>query len=80
MNSNAATVATNLPVPRTPLSQRLLQHVTGAWRDWRAQVRLAREIRALEALSDATLRDIGLAERVPYRPPQPLRDYERGRW
>ena len=80
MNSNAVTCQTILTPQKPPLLQRWVQHLTDAWKAWRAQARLAAEIRALEALSDATLRDIGLAERVPYRPTLALRDYERGRW
>ena len=80
MDSNTATCISPLPPVTQAVWRRLLRHALATWRAWRAQVRWSREIRALEALSDATLRDIGLAERVPYSPACPLRDYERGRW
>jgi hypothetical protein len=37
-------------------------------------------MRALEGLSDATLRDLGLAERAMKRPTLSALDYERSRW
>jgi uncharacterized protein YjiS (DUF1127 family) len=48
---------------------------------WRDQRRLDAELRTLEALSDETLRDIGLAERVLPRMPTPSLLYrDRGLW
>jgi len=77
---SSAICAPTMATPKRPVLPRLAQAIVGAWRAWRAQVRLAREIRALEALSDTTLRDIGLAERVLHRPTSWLREYDRSRW
>lgn len=80
MNHNAAIcTSTVLPSP-SPLLQRWAGHIGAAWRGWRAQARLNNELRALEALSDGTLRDIGMAERVLQQPTLSALDYERGRW
>jgi uncharacterized protein YjiS (DUF1127 family) len=69
-----------LPTQR-PLLQRWLADLTEGWEAWRARAAESRALRAMEGLSDETLRDIGMAERLP---PQPvslgLLDYERGRW
>ena len=53
----------------------------GAWQRWLAY----REVQAYESalcgLSDQTLRDIGMAERVSHhRTTLGMLDYERGRW
>jgi uncharacterized protein YjiS (DUF1127 family) len=48
---------------------------------WRANADLRAQLRALEGLSDATLRDIGMAERMPVRQPGlSAIDYERLRF
>jgi len=48
---------------------------------WRAAAHQRRCLRALRGLSDETLRDIGMAERLPPRPETlGLLDYERSRW
>ena len=72
---------------RTPraLPQRLwlwLQEYAAAWRaQARARMQLRAQLRSLQGLSDGTLRDIGMAERMPYQPHTlGLLDYERGRW
>lgn len=67
-----------------PLAERWLDDVKvqidRAWRRWKAVRRLHAEQRALQGLSDATLRDIGLAE-LRYDDPMLGRfDWERGRW
>jgi uncharacterized protein YjiS (DUF1127 family) len=47
----------------------------------REQARLRAEWRSLQGLSDSTLRDIGLAERIPEpRYTLGMLDHERGRW
>ena len=59
------------------------------WRDtlaatveaWRVQRAAQREVQALHGLSEETLRDIGMAERMaPRQPTLGTLDYERGRW
>lgn len=72
---------------RTPraLPQRLWLWLQEHAAAWRAQARERRQLRAqlrsLQGLSDSTLRDIGMAERMPYQPQTlGLLDYERGRW
>jgi len=70
---------------RRPLWARLWRHF---WLDvqafvasWRAAAHQRRCLRALRGLSDETLRDIGMAERLPPRPETlGLLDYERSRW
>ena len=76
--SSAVTV-TSIPSAR-PVFQRWAGSLINAWKAWRAQVILDREMRALEGLSDATLRDLGLAERAMKRPTLSGLDYERSRW
>ena len=79
MNTAANCMPTILPT-RPTLLRRLERAVVDAWAAWRARSRLHAELRALQALSDATLRDIGLAERVLDQPGLSALDYERGRW
>ena len=79
MNTATAYTATVLAT-RHPLLQRWGWRLLAAWQAWREQARGNAELRALEALSDATLRDIGMAERVLQQPGVSLIDYERGRW
>jgi uncharacterized protein YjiS (DUF1127 family) len=78
--STRSPVSTRLPT-RTPLLERVRGMLAEAWRGWQARRRLAAELRALQALDEATLRDLGLAERVlRQQPTLGLHDYERGRW
>lgn len=66
---------------RQPPCVRWRLDMAAAWQAWRAQRAAQAGWRALEGLSDSTLRDIGLAERLPYRPPTlGTHDLERGRW
>jgi hypothetical protein len=58
----------------------LQQSLSLAWRRWADSRRAEAERRALECLSDATLRDIGLAERGCPSPTLGRLDWERGRW
>ena len=69
----------------TPWPQRAWRRVADRLSDlraqWRRQSRERAERLLLESLSDSTLRDIGLAERVPVRPwTLGVLDQERGRW
>lgn len=80
MNHNAVIGTTPVLSTQSPLLQRLVEQLSAAWKGWRAQTRLDNELRALESLSDATLRDIGMAERVPQQATLSSIDYERGRW
>jgi uncharacterized protein YjiS (DUF1127 family) len=71
-----------IPLPtRRPLLQRLwldLQHLRQCWRE---HAEVQQQLRALRGLSDSTLRDIGMAERMPVQSATlSLADYERGRW
>lgn len=76
----SAPVVMVLPTHR-PLLQRIWLDLQGWRQSWRAHAELRRQLRALEGLSDSTLRDIGLAERLPVqRPGLSLMDLERGRW
>jgi hypothetical protein len=67
-----------------PLAERWLDDVKTqvglAWRRWNEVRRLHAEQRALEGLSDSTLRDIGMAERGYRSPTLQGLDWERGRW
>ena len=71
---------TRLPTQR-PLLARLWLDLQSVIASWQAAAHQRQCLRALQGLSDETLRDIGMAERLP---PQPqtlgLLDYERGRW
>lgn len=58
----------------------LREDLRAAWVSWQAARRAHAEHRTLAALSDATLRDIGLAERRYDEPTLPRLDWERGRW
>lgn len=58
----------------------LREHLLAAWACWQAARRAHAEQRTLDALSDATLRDIGLAERRNDQPTLARIDWERGRW
>jgi hypothetical protein len=80
MNSNAAICTTPIVSAQSPLLSRWASAIGAAWQDWRAKSRMYSELRALEGLSDGTLRDIGLAERVLQQPTLSALDYERGRW
>ncbi|HZF81384.1 MAG TPA: hypothetical protein VEZ89_16530 [Rubrivivax sp.] len=80
MSSICTAASTPVVSSAEPLLQRWGRLVVYAWKTWRAQVILQRELRALEGLSDATLRDLGLAERALKRPTLSELDYERGRW
>ena len=79
MNTAATCTAIVLPT-RRPLLQRWRNSLGEIWAAWRQQARRHAEMRSLEGLSDATLRDIGLAERVFQQPTRSSIDYERGRW
>jgi uncharacterized protein YjiS (DUF1127 family) len=49
------------------------------WEKWQEQTASQRRLRALQGLSDATLRDIGLADQMPpRREPFSMLDFERG--
>ena len=68
-----------------PLWARLWSHfwidVQAVVASWRAAAHQRQCLRALQGLSDETLRDIGMAERLPSRSQTlGLLDYERGRW
>jgi len=64
-----------------PWWQREWLAALAAVRRWSQRSRERAALRALEGLSEHTLRDIGLAERLPSRPATlGLMDYERGRW
>ena len=83
--NTATTCATNCPTTptrstRAAVLQRLQWRLAGTWAAWRRQSRLHAELRALEGLSDATLRDIGLSDRVLQQPGLSALAYERGRW
>ena len=67
------------PLHTEPLLHRCAARLATAWQRWRERRRLDNELRSLAGLSDATLRDIGLAERVQ-RPQATWPDLERGRW
>ena len=60
--------------------RRVLAWAQALWHTLQQQSQRRSEDRALRLLSDATLRDIGLAERVPQQPTLGVLDYERGRW
>lgn len=77
MNTTCTTVV--LPT-RRPLLQRWWLWLGQMSMAWRARTRLNAELRALQGLSDATLRDIGMAERVVRQPALSATDYERGIW
>ena len=64
-----------------PLWQRLWLAAAATVAAWRHAARQRAEWRALEGLSDETLRDIGMAERLlPRQPTLPWVDVDRGRW
>ncbi len=55
--------------------------VRAAWLAQRAKARLRAEWRSLQGLSDATLRDIGMADRqIEPHYTLGVQDHERGRW
>jgi uncharacterized protein YjiS (DUF1127 family) len=75
--------ATLVPTQRPRLlrwAQALQETLSAAGRHWHAARRLHAEQRALEGLPDATLRDIGLAERGRAEPTLNRFDWERGGW
>ena len=77
------TVCCPAPALRTqrPIWERLWLDLRAEWSAWRAAVFERQCHLALQGLSDETLRDIGMAERLPSRPQTlGLLDYERGRW
>lgn len=85
----AACCPVAIPAPAIPTQRGWLQRgwagLQAAWRrgiqDHRDRARLRAEWRSLQGLSDATLRDIGLAERQPWPSHSlGLRDVERNRW
>ena len=64
-----------------PWWQREWLEALAAVQRWSQRSRERAALRALEGLSEHTLRDIGLAERLPSRSATlGLMDYERGRW
>jgi uncharacterized protein YjiS (DUF1127 family) len=81
--ANACCTPVVVPTHR-PLALRWLEDVRedllAAWSNWQAARRAHAEQRTLDALSDATLRDIGLAERRWDDPTLSRVDWERGRW
>lgn len=77
------TVCCPLPVVPTarPWWQAFWMDLQDALRAWRASQLERLTLRSLQGLSDHTLRDIGMAERLPAMPTTlGLMDYERGRW
>ncbi len=83
MNTVHCAASTALPLASTGNRwwPALRETVARHWLAW--QERSARDAcwRALEHLDDRTLHDLGLAERLPYRPPTlPTHDFLRGRW
>ncbi len=50
------------------------------WQARQARAAMYRQLQALRVLDCATLRDLGLAERVPNDRTLGALDYERGRW
>jgi hypothetical protein len=76
---NTAHRPVRLPTQR-PLLQRLVSEVRSLRQAWQERRRYAAEQRALRGLDEATLRDLGLAERRLDGPTLPMTDYERGRW
>ena len=82
MNATHTVCCPSLPLPtQRPLWQRAWLDVQSAWQSWQAAAYQRQCQRALQGLSEETLRDIGMAERLPPRPQTlGLLDYERGRW
>lgn len=71
---------TQAPTQR-PLWARLGLGLQAAVASWQAAAYQRHCQRALQGLSEETLRDIGMAERLPSQPQTlGLLDYERGRW
>jgi len=59
----SVTLYPGTPVPtRRPLWQRLADDLVLGWRGWQAAREAQRRLRALEGLSEHTLRDIGMAQ------------------
>lgn len=64
-----------------PLWARVVLGLQAAVASWQAAAYQRHCQRALQGLSEETLRDIGMAERLPSQPQTlGLLDYERGRW
>jgi uncharacterized protein YjiS (DUF1127 family) len=57
-----------------------VQATVNAYVAWGERARARANWRAMQGLSDQTLRDIGWAERLPLRPTLGTLDYERSRW
>lgn len=73
-------VATRRPLPLRWWED-LQARAHALWRAHRAHAQLRAERRSLQGLSDATLRDIGLADRqVDPAYTLGVMDHERGRW
>ena len=78
--THTCNLVTVLPVQR-PLWVRAWSCMQAVAAAWRAAAHQRQSLRALQGLSDETLRDIGMAERLPSRSQTlGLLDYERGRW
>ena len=57
------------PIPtRSAMWRRAIADMSQAWAAWRAGVAKRRRLRALDGLSEHTLRDIGMAECVGLSP------------
>jgi uncharacterized protein YjiS (DUF1127 family) len=84
MSTAACCTPSIIPTHR-PLLQRGWQAALAALRRvqelWQRPAREHAQRLALQGLSDSTLRDIGIAERLPAQPRAlGLMDHERGRW
>ncbi len=80
MNTAVCCPPPALPTAR-PWWQSLLLDLESELSDWKARRVERLTARALQGLSQHTLRDIGMADRVPDRTSSPgLNEYERSRW
>ena len=65
----SVTLYPGTPIPtRSPLWRRVLGDLAETWLRWREQQAQRRRLRALEGLSEHTLRDIGMASCTGLRP------------
>ena len=81
MNATQTCSLVTVPTTQRPLWARLWRCMQAVAASWRAAAYERQCLRALQGLSDETLRDIGMAERLPSRSQTlGLLDYERGRW
>ena len=85
MNTTTACCSPAIVATHRPLLLRWWQDLhaaaQAAWQAHREKAQLRAEWRSLQGLSDATLRDIGMADRqVEPRYTLGVQDHERGRW